>query len=121
MSTLPSSMNGSRLADTVSVHVILSGAMPSLAAMILPISTSKPSGSPLGPRRPNSGWSNLVPIVMLPLSDSLAIVVPASNSGLSSTSVLAPSSPPQALRARARAPAAASPLIRRTDMRWSFP
>ena len=71
MSTLPSSMNGSRFADTVSVHVILSGSMPSLAAMILPISTSKPSGSPLGPRRPNSGWSNLVPMVMLPLSDEL--------------------------------------------------
>ena len=50
--------------------------------MILPISTSKPTGLPSGPFRPNSGWSNLVPMVMVPASCSLAMVVPASNSGV---------------------------------------
>ena len=38
-------MNGSRLADTVSTHLMSSAAMPSSAAMILAISTSKPSGT----------------------------------------------------------------------------
>ena len=122
MSTLPSWMNGSRFADTDSTHLILSSAMPSLAAMSLPISTSKPSGSPLGPRRPNSGWSNFVPIVIEPLSAILAIVVPALNCASSSTGVVAASSsPPQAARARVRAAAVASAPSRRTDMVSPFP
>ena len=55
--------------------------------MSLPISTSKPSGSLSGPSRPNSGWSNLVPMVMVPASASSAIVVPSANSGFSAPSV----------------------------------
>ncbi len=121
MSTLPASMNGSRLADTASTHLILSGSMPSFAATSLPISTSKPSGSPLGPRRPKSGWSNLVPIVMRPLSASFAIVVPALKSVSPATSVEASSSPPQAARPRVRAAAVASAPSRRADMVSPFP
>ena len=71
MSTSPFWMNGSRLAETDSFHSMLSSAMPSSDAMILPISTSKPSGSPDGPFRPNSGWSNFVPIVIEPASASV--------------------------------------------------
>jgi len=62
MSTWPFSMNVSRLAEIVSFHSIASGAMPSLPAIRVAISTSKPSGTPFGPTRPKSGWSNLVPM-----------------------------------------------------------
>ena len=44
MSTVPFWRNGSRFFDTVSTHSIWPGSMPSLAAMILAISMSKPSG-----------------------------------------------------------------------------
>ena len=115
MSTWPFWMNGSRLADTVSTHSMSSSAMPSLAAMILAISTSKPSGTCVfGLSRPKPGWSNLVPTVIVPASFSSAIVVPASNSTSSWTSAvfsaassawLPASLPPQAASMR---PAAAS-------------
>ena len=51
--------------------------MPSSAAMILPISTSNPVGLPSRPLRPNSGWSNLVPMVIFWAACSFAMVVPA--------------------------------------------
>src|SRR3712207_2883409 len=88
MSTWPFWMNGSRLAETVSVQVISSGAMPSSPAMILAISTSKPSGTPSGLSRPKPGWSYLVPTVMDPASASSAMVVPAGNSTSSATSAV---------------------------------
>ena len=77
MSTWPFWMNGSRLAETVSVQVMFSASMPSFAAMSLAISTSKPSGSSVcGFSRPKPGWSILVPTVIFPASFSRAIVVP---------------------------------------------
>src|SRR4028119_2414528 len=86
MSTWPFWMNGSRLADTVSVQVMPSSAMPSSAATILATSTSKPSGELVcGLSRPKPGWSNLVPMVISPAPLSSAIVVPASNSTSSAT------------------------------------
>src|SRR5687768_5598661 len=115
MSTCPFCRNGSRLADTVSTHSMSTAAIPSSAATILAISTSKPSGVwVFGFSRPNPGWSNLVPMVMDPASFSSAIVVPASNSTSSWTSAvfsaassawLPASLPPQAASMR---PAAAS-------------
>src|SRR4051812_21284784 len=50
-------------------------------AMILAISTSKPSGWPLSALLPNRGWSNLVPTVILPFCWRAAMVVPAANVG----------------------------------------
>ena len=51
--------------------------------MILAISMSKPSGaSEPGFLEPRPGWSNLTPILMVPASLSLAIVVPAANDGV---------------------------------------
>src|SRR5215211_4797053 len=127
MSTWPFCMNGSRLADTVSTHSMSSAAMPSLAATILAISTSKPSGSwVLGLSRPKPGWSNLVPMVMVPASLSSAMVVPASNSTSVSTAAVfsvassawfPASLPPQAVSMR---PAAASEAAYRV-MRMSGP
>ncbi|MCY1234383.1 hypothetical protein D9M72_469640 [compost metagenome] len=111
MSTRPCSMNGSRFAETVSTHSILSAAIPSLAAMALPISTSKPTGFPSRPFWPNSGWSNLVPMVILPAEDSLAMVVSAAKLGFSATGgfvVDEPPPPPHALRVSARAADAAT-------------
>ena len=81
MSTRFCSRNGSRLAETASTNSMSSSAMPSFAAMILAISTSKPSGSPDRPLRPNSGWSNFVPTVILPASASSAMRLPASKLG----------------------------------------
>src|SRR5512141_2872543 len=109
MSTLPCLMNCSRLAETVSTHSILSAAMPSLAAISLPISTSNPTGLPSRPFWPNNGWSNLVPMTILSADESLAMVVSAAKLGFSATGgfeveVL----PPQALRLRARAADAAT-------------
>jgi hypothetical protein len=79
MSTWPFWMNDSRLADTVSVHVMSSGAMPSFPAMIFAISTSKPSGTLVrGFSRPKPGWSIFVPTVIVPASLSRAMVVPGS-------------------------------------------
>src|SRR5690349_1706909 len=89
MFTWPFWMNGSRLADTVSVHLILSASMPSLPAMILAISTSKPSGFwACGLSRPKPGWSNLVPTVMVPASCSWAMVEPAGNFTFVSTAAV---------------------------------
>jgi hypothetical protein len=119
MSTWPESMNDSRFAEMVSVQVMPSSGMPSAPAMILPISTSKPSGLPSGPTRPNSGWSNLVPMVIEPASASSAIVEPSGKSpaATSETSgvVSSPvsSDPPHAARARtAAAVRAIGPAVR---------
>jgi hypothetical protein len=87
--------------------------MPSLAAMILPISGSRPSGaSAPGFLAPMPGWSNFVPILMEPASFSLAIVDPAGKEASVSTSTLPPSSPPHAERASARTAAPASAWTR---------
>src|SRR5690349_2230518 len=110
-STLPCSINGSRLADTVSDHSILSAGMPSLAAISLPISTSKPTGLPSRPTWPKSGWSYLVPILMVPAEESFSMVVPAANVGFATGLGLLEdpaSPPPQALRDSARAAVAAT-------------
>src|ERR1700710_206711 len=74
--------------------------MPSLAAMILAISTSKPSGLPDSPLTPNSGWSNLVPTVSLPAAARSAIREPAAKLGLATGVVILSSflSPPHAVR-----------------------
>src|SRR5919112_2055346 len=85
MSTSPPWRPPSRPADGVSTNSISSGAMPSPPAMILATSTSKPSTSPERFSRPKPGWSNLVPTLIEPCSDSSAIVVPASNWGASAT------------------------------------
>jgi len=89
--------------------------MPSPAAMIFAISTSKPSGLPSRPFSPNSGWSNFVPTRTLPAELSLAIVVPGSKDGLLATLTLVPPPPPppQAAAVRASAPASASAPVRR--------
>ena len=56
------------------------GLTPSFAATALPISTSKPSTSPLcGFLTPNGGTSNLTPIVISPFSWILPSVVSAGN------------------------------------------
>ena len=84
--------------------------------MILAISMSKPSGaSDPGFLEPMPGWSNLTPILMVPASLSLAIVVPAANEVSFSTSTSG-SSPPQAVSARASAAATARLRICRIDM-----
>jgi hypothetical protein len=107
MSTRPLAMKLSRFADTVSTHSIFPGSMPSLPAMILPTSTSKPSGSSVSRLMlPSPGWSNLVPILMAPASARRAMVEPAGNSAVSSTSgsgVPDSSSPPQPVATRANA------------------
>src|SRR6478609_5772962 len=110
MSTLPCLMNCSRLAETVSTHSILSAGMPSLAAISLPISTSKPTGLPSRPFWPKSGWSNLVPMVILPAEESLAMVESAAKLGFSATGglVVVEELPPQALRLSASAADAAT-------------
>src|SRR5690606_6925079 len=102
MSTVLFSMNGSRFADTVSTHSMPSSGIPNSEAMILPISTSKPTGLPSSPLRPNSGWSNLVPMVILPASFRSAMVVPASNSTAAGASGVSSSAPPPAHAPRAR-------------------
>src|SRR5215207_6058137 len=77
--------------------------------MNLPISGSKPSGvSDVAFLKPMPGWSNFTPILTVPASARSAMRVPASKSGLSTTSysssppVVSSSSPasPQADRAR---------------------
>ena len=88
MSTSPFWMNDSRLADTVSTNSMASASMPSFAAMSVAISTSKPSGTPLGFSRPNPGWSNLVPTVMAPASERVAMVEPSGNSTSVATSAV---------------------------------
>src|SRR6478752_1031771 len=110
MSTLPCLMNSSRLAETVSTQSILSAGMPSLAAISLPISTSKPTGLPSRPFWPKSGWSNLVPMVILPAEESLAMVESAAKLGFSATGglVVVEELPPQALRLSASAADAAT-------------
>ena len=65
-STSPDWRNGSRLSEIVSFHVMSSGAMPSEAARILPISGSKPTGmSSVAPLKPMPGWSNLTPMMIV--------------------------------------------------------
>jgi hypothetical protein len=113
-------MNGSRLAETVSVHSMPSSGMPSSEAMILPISTSKPTGLPSRPLRPNSGWSNLVPMVILPASFSSAIVVPASNSTASGAAGVSSSAPPPAQAPSARMLAVAMAEIIRPFLSLMF-
>src|SRR3954452_4294978 len=110
MSTLPCLMNCSRLAETVSTHSILSAGIPKLAAISLPISTSKPTGLPSRPFWPKSGWSNLVPMVILPADESLAMVESAAKLGFSATGglVVVEELPPQALRVSASAAEAAT-------------
>ena len=72
MSTVPFSMTVSRTAETASVKLILlatlAGVPPKMpTAICLAISTSKPSSWPVvGFFRPNPGWSNLVPTLILP-------------------------------------------------------
>src|SRR6266540_1111961 len=108
-------MNGSRLAETVSTHWMLSAEMPISPATILAISTSKPSGLPSRFLRPNSGWSNLVPMVTLPACWSLAMV--ESSGKLALLALPPPESPPHAVAASARAIVAASrPRKRRALM-----
>ena len=75
MSTSLVSSFSSRTAEGVSTKVMPSSGMPRSAAMILAISTSKPSGSPVSPLSPNSGWSNLVPTVIAPSWLTVVIVV----------------------------------------------
>src|SRR3954453_16483392 len=78
MSTVPFWMNVSRLAETASTKLICSGFRPRSAAMILPISTSKPVYlPPAGSFSPIPGWSILMPMVILPALFSFSIVVPA--------------------------------------------
>jgi hypothetical protein len=109
-STWPFTMKDSRLAETVSVQVIPSSGIPSLAAMSLPISTSKPSGVlVVGLSRPNPGWSNLVPMVIFPASFSSAIVVPASNWTSVSTAALVPAASSAWLPASLEQPASTTP------------
>ena len=108
MSTRPCCRNGSRLADTASTNSILSSATPSLPATILAISTSKPSGSPDRPLRPNSGWSNFVPTVSLPAAWISAMRLPAGKVAAGSAGAATSSPPPslslpQALKLMARA------------------
>ena len=65
-SAVPSSRNGIRLSEIASMKF---GSTPSLAAIALPISTSKPSTSPVcGFLTPNGGTSNFTPIVISPLA-----------------------------------------------------
>ena len=88
MSTWPFWMNASRLADTVSTNSTPSSGMPSLAATSLPISTSKPSGCWAGFSSPKPGWSNFVPMVMVPASLRAAMVVPGSKVASVSTATV---------------------------------
>src|SRR5512139_62717 len=122
MSTVPFCRNGSRFFEIVSVHLILLGSMPSLAATILAISMSKPSGASLpGFLNPMPGWSNFTPTLIEPASCSLAIVVPAANLASFSTGVAASSPPPpQAAAASASTPASATALIPRVLIRASL-
>jgi hypothetical protein len=65
-SAVPSSRNGIRLSEIASMKF---GSTPSLVAIALPISTSKPSTSPVcGFLTPNGGTSNFTPIVISPLA-----------------------------------------------------
>ena len=73
-----------------------------------PLRDVVPSGSPEGPIRPNSGWSNFVPIVTLPASLSAAIVVPSSKVTSSAAGEVVSVELPPAQPASAMAPAAAS-------------
>src|SRR6478672_3718920 len=118
-STSPSCRKGSRLSEMVSFHVMSSGAMPSDAARILPISGSKPLGmSSAAPLKPMPGWSYLTPIVISPESAKSFIAVPSSklSAALSDTSTSGaslPSSPalPQAARDRANPAVAMIALV----------
>src|SRR3954469_14455861 len=83
-STLPSWITDSRTFDTDSTKStlpsMLSPKMP--LAMALATSTSKPCTWPVvGFLRPNSGWSNLVPTVILPFFWSVSMVEPAGKVG----------------------------------------
>src|SRR5690625_1110809 len=119
MSTFLCCRNGSRLADTVSVHSIWSGAKPREPATILAISMSKPSGtSAPGPWLPSPGWSFFTPMVRVPASFA-AVHVGLSERSTSSATVYSGASPlppvsasgvpswPQALRASMPTPAPA--------------
>src|SRR5690625_3823204 len=92
-STSPSCRKGSRLSEMVSFHSTWSGSvpsMPSLPAMILPISMSKPDGmSSVAPFSPMPGWSNFTPIVILPSSAHFFMAVPSSNSSAASSATSA--------------------------------
>src|SRR5215470_14131858 len=118
MSTWPPWMNGSRLAETVSIHSMPLSGMPSSEAMIRAISVSKPSGLPLGGLRPNSGWSNFVPTLIFLAPESLAMVEPAANvlGWVVVPPVEVPEPPPQAVMASAAATATAANGKRRIRM-----
>ncbi len=86
-SAVPSSRNGIRLSEIASMNF---GSTPSFAATALPISTSKPSTSPVcGFLTPNGGTSNLTPIVISPFSWILPRVVSAANFSTVAASVAA--------------------------------
>ena len=88
-STLPFCRKGSRLSDMVSTHFTLSlaGSMPSPAASILAISTSKPVGtSDAASLKPSPGWSNFTPMVISPLSASSFMWLPAGRDAAASLS-----------------------------------
>src|SRR6478609_3912635 len=127
-STSPSSRKGSRLSEIVSFHVMSSGAMPSDAARILPISGSNPTGmSSVAPLKPIPGWSYFTPMVISPESAKSFIAVPSSNSSAAfswtSTSVVSPpSSPasPQAASERASPTVATTALVRMNRICFSF-
>ena len=66
-----------RLSEIASMNL---GSTPSLSAIALPRSTSKPSTSPLcGFLKPNGGTSYFTPIAISPFSWILPIVVSAGN------------------------------------------
>ena len=74
-STVPSCRNGIRLSEIASMKF---GSTPSLSAIALPKSTSKPSiSSVCGFLNPNGGTSYLTPILISPAAWILPIVVSA--------------------------------------------
>src|SRR4029079_16716463 len=106
-------MTSSRTLEGLSTHVMLSGLTPMAPAMILATSTSKPASSPSRPLRPKPGWSYFVPTLIVPAAAILAIVVFASNLGLSATDVASPLPEPHALRVRAATARPAATVFRR--------
>src|ERR1700754_4317742 len=111
-SAVPSSRNGIRLSEIASMNF---GLTPSFAATALPISTSKPSTSPLcGFLTPNGGTSNLTPIVISPFAWILPRVVSAANFSTEASVAAGVDSPPPAAESDApssspHAPSATAP------------
>lgn len=74
---MPFLRNVSRLAEIVSFQVMFFSWTPSLPAMYLATSTSKPSTVPSGFFSPMLGWSNFTPIVSFFWSLALSTTEPA--------------------------------------------